>query len=158
MVVIRTSIIATLLLLLFSGTERLAQGQNNENRGIYLDRFTYKNRNQKNNVKVNGNDHTAIDYAPDNWGDISCNEGSKLSECLGYPDKWETGREWGISKNYCKSCPAGENNGCGRHHQSPVDLQRGVGLDFNVSSKYYSDIANECIVSILLWSIFVGIA
>ncbi|MGK3738839.1 MAG: hypothetical protein ACI90V_005686, partial [Bacillariaceae sp.] len=98
---------------------------------------------------------TFIDYSPQNWDDIKCNEGSKLDECVGYIDKWTTGRDWGITKNDCRWCPAskdgsGSNNNCGVHHQSPVNLQREVGYDFNTSSPYYSEIANECIVSLCL--------
>mmetsp|Transcript_260 Transcript_260/g.575 ORF Transcript_260/g.575 Transcript_260/m.575 type:complete len:592 (-) Transcript_260:193-1968(-) len=120
--------------------------QNQE--GVYLDRFTYESEDvaidhDLNNDGING--HTSYDYSPRNWGDISCNEGSKLDECVGYTDKWETGREWGISRNYCKWCPEGEAHNCGRHHQSPVNLERGVGLDFDPSSQFYSEIANECI-------------
>lgn len=135
--------VVTALLLLLSP---LAEGQNNDR--TYLDRFTYNSEDIviENDLNKDGrNDHTSIDYSPENWRDIRCNEGSKLDECVGYTDKWTTGREWGISKNYCKWCPEGERNGCGRHHQSPVNLQREVGKDFNSSSKFYSDIANECI-------------
>lgn len=145
MISIRTSYTAIVLrlLLLSLGTERLVRGQNDPNRGIYLDRFTYKDTNQINEIRVGGRDHTSIDYSPDNWGDITCNEGSMLDECQGYRDKWETGREWGITKNYCKWCPEGTD--CGRHHQSPIDLKRGAGLDWDPTSQFYSEIANECI-------------
>jgi hypothetical protein len=123
------------------------RGQNNDNRGLYLDRFTYQNEDI-NRVEENG--QTFIDYSPQNWDDIKCNEGSKLDECVGYVDKWKTGRDWGITENNCRWCPAsedgsGSNNNCGVHHQSPVNLQREVGYDFNISSPYYSEIANECI-------------
>ena len=137
----------TALLLLLSP---LAEGQNNDR--IYLDRFTYNSEDiviENDRDNDGRNDHTSIDYSPENWRDITCNEGSKLDECVGYTDKWTTGREWGISKNYCKWCPEGEKNGCGRHHQSPVNLQREVGKDFDKDSSFYSDIANECIVSFL---------
>jgi len=159
----RTSFTSTailLRLLLFSfGKECLVRCQNNENRRIYLDRFTYENIDQYNKVNVGDGTHTAIDYSPDNWGDITCNEGSRLDECEGYRDKWDTGREWEITKNYCKWCPAGEGIDCGRHHQSPIDLKRGVGLDWDVTSPYYSEMANECIVSLYLpKSIFVGMS
>ena len=122
------------------------RGQNNDNRGLYLDRFTYKNED----ISRKENGQTFIDYSPQNWDDIKCNEGSKLDECVGYVDKWTTGRDWGITKNNCRWCPAskdgsGSDNNCGVHHQSPVNLQREVGYDFNTSSPYYSDIANECI-------------
>jgi len=135
-----------LLLLSLSTIIRLVKGQNNDE--IYFDRFTYKSEDIiiENDLDKDGDkDHTSIDYSPRNWRDIRCNEGSKLDECIGYRDKWTTGREWGISKNYCKWCPEDEDNDCGRHHQSPVNLQREVGLDFDMSSEFYSDIANECI-------------
>jgi len=139
---------ATLLLLLSLSTRsvRPVEGQNNDE--IYFDRFTYKSGDVaiENDLDNDGdNDHTSIDYSPRNWSNIKCNEGSKLDECVGYRDKWLTGREWGIFKNSCKWCPADEENNCGRHHQSPVNLQRGVGLDFDRSSEFYSEIANECI-------------
>jgi len=139
---------ATLLLLLSLSTTsvRPVEGQNNDE--IYFDRFTYKSGDVaiENDLDNDGdNDHTSIDYSPRNWSNIKCNEGSKLDECVGYRDKWLTGREWGIFKNSCKWCPADEENNCGRHHQSPVNLQRGVGLDFDRSSEFYSEIANECI-------------
>ena len=127
-------------------------GAQNQN-GIYLDRFTYKSQDVAIEHDLNNDgvdDHTSYDYSPENWRDISCNEGSKLDQCVGYRDKWTTGREWGIEKNYCKWCPEGENHGCGRHHQSPVNLQRAVGLDFENWSPNYSEIANECIVSIVV--------
>lgn len=116
--------------------------------GIYLDRFTYGPEDIviKHDLNNDGNsDHNSIDYSPENWRDIRCNEGSRLDECIGYRDKWTTGREWSIRKNYCKWCPEGEDNDCGRHHQSPVNLQRAVGLDFDWRSDFYSEIANECI-------------
>lgn len=139
---------ATLLLFLSLSTTsvRPVEGQNNDE--IYFDRFTYKSGDVaiENDLDNDGdNDHTSIDYSPRNWSNIKCNEGSKLDECVGYTDKWLTGREWGIFKNSCKWCPADEENNCGRHHQSPVNLQRGVGLDFDRSSEFYSEIANECI-------------
>lgn len=124
----------------------LVKGQNTD--GIYLDRFTYGSEDVVIENDLNNDrkaDHTSIDYSPRNWRDIRCNEGSRLAECVGYRDKWTTGREWGVRKNYCKWCPEGENNNCGRHHQSPVNLQRAVGLDFHWSSEFYSEIANECI-------------
>ena len=137
------------LIFLSTTSVSLVKGQNTD--GIYLDRFTYGDEDVviKNDLNNDGNsDHTSVDYSPRNWRDIRCNEGSRLDECVGYTDKWTTGREWGITKNYCKWCPEGENNNCGRHHQSPVNLQRAVGLDFDWSSEFYSELANECIVSI----------
>jgi hypothetical protein len=106
--------------------------QNSAERG-YLDRFTYQDEDI-----VRSDDFT--DYAPQNWNDISCNEGSRLDECLGYRDKWETGRDWSITKNYCRWCPESDPNRCSRHHQSPIDLRREVGYEPG-THKY----ANECI-------------
>ena len=137
---------SSILLLWLAG---FASAQNKD--GIYLDRFTYNDQDVAIEHDLNNdgiNDHVSYDYAPENWGDIMCNEGSRLDECVGYPDKWETGRAWEISKNYCKSCPEGGDHNCGRHHQSPVNLQRVVGLDVDPDSPNYSEQANECIVSI----------
>mmetsp|Transcript_3495 Transcript_3495/g.6582 ORF Transcript_3495/g.6582 Transcript_3495/m.6582 type:complete len:572 (+) Transcript_3495:230-1945(+) len=103
--------------------------QNSNDRG-YLDRFTYQDEDIARPDQF-------IDYAPQNWNDISCNEGSKLDECLGYRDKWETGRDWSITKNYCRWCP---DKRCGRHHQSPIDLKREVGFEPGTHES-----ANECI-------------
>lgn len=126
---IDSNCVSTILLVLVAwGADPFVQGQN-------LDRFTY----EPNNVGQS----RSTDFSPENWGTICRN--SDVEQCIGYPDKWESGREWSIKKNYCKWCPEGFN--CGRHHQSPVDLKRDVGLDFNVSSQFYSDLANECIVS-----------
>ena len=143
---------AVLFLLLLGSI--VAQNQN----GIFLDRFTYKSEDIaiEHDLDNDGiNDHTSYDYSPRNWRDISCNEGSRLDECVGYTDKWETGREWGITRNYCKWCPEGESHNCGRHHQSPVNLQRAVGLDYDWNSPFYSDLANECIVSFVSLSLLV---
>lgn len=99
---------------------------------VFLDRFTYKDENVERSDGF-------IDYSPPNWGDIVCNEGELLDECIGYPDKWETGRGWQLQKNYCEWCPAGSGQ-CDRHHQSPIDLKRQVGL---VPGTHPD--ANECI-------------
>lgn len=142
---------SSILLLWLAG---FANAQNRE--GVYLDRFTYNDQDIAIEHDLNNdgiNDHTSFDYAPDHWGEITCNEGSALDECVGYTDKWETGRAWGVTKNYCKSCPANGNHNCGRHHQSPVNLQRVVGMDFDPDSPDYSALANECIVSILKLSL-----
>jgi hypothetical protein len=104
---------------------------NSAERG-FLDRFTYEDQD------ITRPDQFK-DYSPQNWNDISCNEGSRLDECLGYRDKWETGREWAIEKNYCRWCPEGEGR-CSRHHQSPIDLRREVGFEPGTHEQ-----ANECI-------------
>jgi Eukaryotic-type carbonic anhydrase len=108
-------------------------GQNSDGAG-YLDRFTYKDEDDE---RADG----FIDYAPENWGDISCNEGSKLDECVGYRDKWHTGRGWSIQENHCKWCPDGSNR-CDRHRQSPINLRREFGLEPGTHEN-----ANECIDS-----------
>lgn len=100
--------------------------------GYYLDRFNY-------DVTVPRSDGFK-DYGPEDWGDIQCDEQNSLKSCLAYSDKWETGREWGISKNYCRSCPEDDPEMCDRHHQSPINLQRGVGYQPGTH-----ELANECI-------------
>ena len=101
--------------------------------GYYLDRFNC-------DVTVQRTDGF-MDYGPEDWGDIQCDEENSLKSCLAYTDKWETGREWGISKNYCRWCPDGPET-CGKHHQSPINLQRAVGYEPDTH-----ELANECIVS-----------
>jgi len=98
----------------------------------FLDRFTYHDEDI---VRPDG----FYDYAPKNWGDIQCNEGGQLDECFAYIDKWHTGRDWKIERNYCRWCPEGEGL-CGRHHQSPINLNRAVGYEPGTH-----DLANECI-------------
>ncbi|KAG7343373.1 Eukaryotic-type carbonic anhydrase [Nitzschia inconspicua] len=106
--------------------------QNSAERG-YLDRFTYQE------LDITRPDNF-VDYAPQNWNAISCDEGSQLDKCLGYRDKWETGRGWSIQKNYCRWCPESDPNSCSRHHQSPIDLRRQVGYEPGTHEE-----ANECI-------------
>ena len=102
----------------------------------YLDRFNY-------DVTTNRTDGFK-DFGPKDWGDIECDEENALSSCLAYRDIWETGRQWGIKKNYCKWCPIDGTGGeeCQRHHQSPINLQRAVGYEPDTHP-----LANECIVS-----------
>ena len=57
---------------------------------------------------------------------------------MGWPDKWETGVEWELEKNYCRWCPE-SGNGCGVHHQSPIDLKRSVAVEDD------EEHFNECI-------------
>ncbi len=106
-------------------------GQNSADRG-YLDRFTYEDEDIE-------RDDGFFDYSPQDWDEISCNEGSKLDECLGYRDKWETGRGWSIKENHCQWCPEGSNR-CGRHRQSPINLKRELGFEPGDHPN-----ANECI-------------
>jgi hypothetical protein len=106
--------------------------QNSAERG-YLDRFTYQDSDI---VRPD----LFTDYSPSNWDDISCDEGSRLEDCLAYPDKWETGRGWKITKNYCRWCPESDPGRCSRHHQSPIDLKREFGLPPGAHVN-----ANECI-------------
>jgi hypothetical protein len=91
----------------------------------FLDRWNYYGTEQR--VSDNSGTGTFMDYGPPDWGDIECNENNRetLDECLAYRDKWHTGREWDIKDNYCRWCPAdlGFAN-CGRHHQSPINLER----------------------------------
>ena len=103
--------------------------------GYYLDRFNY-------DVTIGRNDGFT-DYGPEDWEDIRCDEQSSLKSCLAYRDKWETGREWAINKNYCKWCPEEDSTLCdSRHHQSPINLERVVGYEPDTH-----ELANECIVS-----------
>ena len=103
----------------------------------YLDRFNY----DVTTIRTDG----FKDFGPKDWGDIECDEENALSSCLAYPDIWETGRQWGIEKNYCKWCPIDGTGGeeeCKRHHQSPINLERAVGYEPDTHP-----MANECIVS-----------
>jgi len=48
---------------------------------------------------------------------------------MGWPDSFDAGVEWGLERNTCRWCPAGSDlnsadNSCGRHHQSPINLER----------------------------------
>ena len=128
--IMKKSIVVTATLLL-GITPSTTLAVNSADSG-YLDRFTYQEEDitRPDDFK---------DYSPEHWNDISCNEGSRLDECLGYRDKWETGRDWEISKNYCRWCPEGEGR-CGRHHQSPINLRREVGYEPGTH-----EAANECI-------------
>mmetsp|Transcript_25784 Transcript_25784/g.28947 ORF Transcript_25784/g.28947 Transcript_25784/m.28947 type:complete len:581 (+) Transcript_25784:49-1791(+) len=122
-----TAIIAILLPLISVGVG----AQNN-----YLDRFNYEN------VSIRRSDGF-MDYQPEDWERIQCDEHSSLETCLAYIDTWETGRDWAINTNYCRWCPEGgdstlcDNN---RHHQSPINLERVVGYEPDTH-----DLANECI-------------
>ena len=80
--------------------------------GFYLDRFTY-------DVTVSRADGFK-DYGPEDWPQIECDEENSLRSCLAYRDKWETGREWSIKKNYCRNCPIDDPEVCNnRHHHNP---------------------------------------
>lgn len=107
----RTASSLPFLLVLSLSLVASCSGQNSGDKG-YLDRFTYRDDD------VDRGDGF-FDYTPENWDQISCNEGSRLDECLGYRDKWETGRGWKIEENQCRWCPDGSDR-CGRHRQSPV--------------------------------------
>ncbi|KAL3922820.1 MAG: hypothetical protein SGILL_001995, partial [Bacillariaceae sp.] len=120
--------VSALLLALASLQQTTAQ--NTDDR--FLDRFTYEDEDDLRNDGF-------YDYSPPNWNDIRCNEGSRLDECLGYTDKWDTARDWSITKNYCRWCPEGQGK-CDKHHQSPIDLRRAVGYEPGTH-----DLANECI-------------
>ena len=94
-----------------------------------LDRFNY----DQTVVRPDG----FSDFGPSQWGSISCDESGNLDGCIGYPDKWHTGKAWEINENYCRWCPDGSTS-CGRHHQSPINLRREVGIED-------ASVANECI-------------
>jgi hypothetical protein len=117
----------TLQLLALPG---LALGQDDGE--LYLDRFNYYGTEQRSDGFT--------DYGPEDWGDIVCNERTKetLDACIAYPDKWHTGQAWEIEDNYCRWCPEDESTRCGVHHQSPINVRRGVAL----SGDEYE---NECI-------------
>jgi len=101
--------------------------------GYYLDRFNY-------DVTVPRSDGFK-DYGPEDWEDIECDEQNSLKSCLAYRDKWETGRGWGINKNYCRWCPKDDPELCdNRHHQSPINLERAVGFEPDTH-----ELTNECI-------------
>ena len=94
-----------------------------------LDRFNYDQTVQRPDGYT--------DYGPPEWGRIACDEEDNLDNCIGYPDKWNTGRAWEVNENYCRWCPDGASS-CGRHHQSPINLSRDRGIEDHVN-------ANECI-------------
>lgn len=85
---------------------------------VYGDRWNYDHT-------LNSTDGFT-DFGPPQWGDIKCNVSTRagLEACLGYTDKWLTGRGWRIEKNYCQWCPATEPGVCGIHHMSPINLHR----------------------------------
>jgi len=99
----------------------------------FLDRFNY----HETTVRGDG----FIDYAPNEWGNIECDEQTpeSLDKCEGYNRKWHEGINWTVQENFCQWCPVGSDL-CGRHHQSPINLLREVRLDNNNSL-----VANECI-------------
>lgn len=102
----------------------------------YLDRFTYQSET------IDRGDGF-FDYSPAEWRQIECNVETSLDDCIGYIDKWKTGRDWSIEENDCKFCPDitdRVNFDCGRHHQSPIDLRREYGLEPGTHPN-----ANECI-------------
>lgn len=90
----------------------------------YGDRWNYDTTQTRNDGFV--------DYGPSEWGRISCDERSVegLDACLAYRDKWHTGQDWEIEDNYCRWCPADRPGNCGRHHMSPINLERKRGLGY----------------------------
>jgi len=121
-----------LLVFLFSSyNSHIVSAKNNGTH--FLDRFNY----HETTVRGDG----FIDYAPKEWGEIKCDErtSESLDQCEGYNHKWHEGINWTITDNFCRWCPVGSDE-CGRHHQSPINLLREVGLDPNISL-----VANECI-------------
>lgn len=83
--------------------------------------------------------HTHNSFGPQDWSDVDCPD---KTSCLGWPDTWEHARGWSVRRNHCQWCPDeaddGNNNSCGTHHQSPIDLRR----DWAIES---SNDSNECI-------------
>lgn len=73
------------------------------------------------------------DFGPEEWGNIECDESTPegLDACLGYRDKWHAGQSWQMDRNYCRWCPSTlADTACGRHHMSPINLQRNRGLGY----------------------------
>lgn len=56
---------------------------------------------------------------------------------LGYPEKWQIGEDygWGLGTNWCRNCE--EQDSCGDHHQSPIDLKREWGYDKQLGDEGY---------------------
>ena len=134
-----SSIVKVFLLFFFvsSHTSRIVSAKNNSTH--FLDRFNY-------DTTTTDREDGFIDYGPKDWGKIKCDERTteSLDQCEGYPHKWHEGINFTVTDNYCRWCPVGSDE-CGRHHQSPINLLREVGLDPNTSF-----VANECIVSLCL--------
>lgn len=114
-------------------TPSLAQNGSPQADGKYYDRFTYETQNVQ---RPDG----FTDYRPQDWNDIVCDESDALEDCVGYRDKWETGRDWAIERNYCRWCPDNGEDLCRRHHQSPINLRREFGYEPGTHPN-----ANECI-------------
>ncbi|OEU13118.1 alpha carbonic anhydrase [Fragilariopsis cylindrus CCMP1102] len=131
-----SSIVKVFLLFFFffvsSHTSRIVSAKNNSTH--FLDRFNY-------DTTTTNREDGFIDYGPKDWGKIKCDERTteSLDQCEGYPHKWHEGINFTVTDNYCRWCPVGSDE-CGRHHQSPINLLREVGLDPNTSF-----VANECI-------------
>eukprot|EP00934_Nitzschia_sp_Nitz4_P001123 Nitzschia sp. Nitz4//scaffold115_size69933//25168//26921//NITZ4_005999-RA/size69933-processed-gene-0.56-mRNA-1//1//CDS//3329533490//1123//frame0 len=95
------------------------------------------------------------DYGVEDWKKISCDESSRngLDQCVGYTDVWHQGQEWQVEDNYCRWCPADKEGSCGRHHMSPINLERNRGLGYwGTTDENNGDpgegaheLANECI-------------
>ena len=132
-----SSLVKSFLLFFFlhSHNNNLGSVSAQNNKTHFLDRFNY----HETTVRGDG----FIDYDPKQWDKIKCDERSaeSLEQCEGYNYKWHEGINFTIEDNYCRWCPVGSDK-CGRHHQSPINLVREVGLEPNISL-----VANECIVS-----------
>jgi hypothetical protein len=97
---------------------------------LNLDRFTFENVTK---TRPDG----FSDFAPEEWFQIDCNDPDDCPEA--YRDNWEYGRNWTLGENACWHCPEGSFL-CGKHHQSPINLQREYGLEPGTHPN-----ANECI-------------
>lgn len=108
-----------------------AQNNNNtdNNNGLdrNLDRFNYDQTRTTD---------TYQDFGPEDWGDLLCPD---LETCTGWVDKWEYGKNWELGGS-CQWCPAEGDNDCGNHHQSPINVERIVALEYGGEYK-------ECIDS-----------
>lgn len=66
------------------------------------------------------------DFGPRDWDTVECDDKDVRA---GYPTKWEVSQDfgWSFGTNFCRNCEPGD--GCGDHHQSPIDLRREWGYN-----------------------------
>lgn len=113
------------LFLTFAAVQaQLRKERRNQEDLVYGDRWNYGSTTWRNDGFT--------DYGPQDWGSIVCDEDDVegLDACLAYRDKWHTGQGWAIKDNYCRWCPADTPGSCGRHHMSPINLERNRGLGY----------------------------
>jgi len=140
------------------------QQQQQQSRPVFLDRFTYDDVTK---IRDDGFvDYSPQDWNMISCPQSKFGVGVDVDDCLAYHDKWHEGRDWDLAANNvdddwvlrnqygsywdeiidddyngnsCQHCPAGSND-CGRHHQSPINLQREYGLEIGTHEN-----ARECI-------------